>query len=56
MLWAAAIHNLQLFLCKYVFLERQKGALPHIRLRSVAGDSTDRYDNYTVIVDYFRDY
>ena len=35
MMWGAAIYNLQLFLCKYVFLERQRGTLPIIRLKLV---------------------
>jgi hypothetical protein len=33
MMWGAAMYNLQLFLCKYVFLERTRGTLPLIRLR-----------------------
>ena len=33
MMWGAAVHNLQLYLCKYVFLERRKGTLPLMRLR-----------------------
>jgi hypothetical protein len=33
MMWGAAMYNLQLFLCKFVFLERRKGTLPLIRLR-----------------------
>jgi hypothetical protein len=33
MMWGAAVYNLQLFLCKYVFLERRKGTLPLMRLR-----------------------
>ena len=33
LMWSAAMHNLQLFLCKFVFLERRRGTLPHVRLK-----------------------
>ena len=36
MMWAAAIHFFQVFLCRYVFLKRkEKGDLIHVRFRCV---------------------
>lgn len=33
MMWGAAVYNVQLYLCKFVFLERHSGTLPLIRFR-----------------------
>ena len=39
MMWSAAMHNIQLFLCKYVFLERRRGTLPLIRFKYTTSDT-----------------